>query len=822
MKVSLSWLREYIPIDLDPQEISDRLTMAGLEVDGVESLYDYLDKVIVGQVVQARQHPNADKLTCCAVDIGKGELSPIVCGAPNVREGMYVACALPGAILPGDFKIKKSKLRGEPSHGMLCSAAELILADDASGIMDLEGDFVTGTPLVSALKLDDAVFEIDLTPNRPDCLSLIGVAREIGAFTEPRNKVTLPDVAFPEARMDSRRIHDFVSVEIEDPQLCPRYTAGMLFDVTVGPSPLWLKQRLEAVGLSSVNNVVDITNFVMMETGQPLHAFDYDDIAKSKIIVRTAGKPGDAPLAFTTLDSKIHKLDPEMLMICDGDKPVGIAGVMGGENSEITDGTTRVLVESAYFNPVSIRRTAKRTGISSDASHRFERGVDPEGTMFALKRAVSLMAQLCSATIAGDLIDENPVKAQPVIIDMKPEALNVRLGTSFSSEEMAQILTSVGFGVEKNSNQEGEVLLRVRVPSFRVDVARPEDLSEEVARLWGYNKIETSYPLVKAKGRPLNNRLVLRSNIRRVMPGFGFCEAINYNFIRRDACERMGIDIDGSDKRTRMVEILNPISDQMSVLRTSIIPGLLESMARNTAQQVDSLQLFEIGKTFFDVAPGEQPEEVEVVGGLITGCRWDQTWYSKKEAVDFFDLKGVVQGLLDALQISGAVYERTDAGECPFYEPGYGAKVVKDGRVLGTLGKIESGVGAAFGLRQDAYIFDLDMDSVEKAVPSAIQAVGLPKFPSISRDMTFIVSKCVEVGAMMDTISTFAQKQGLIEDYFLFDVFEGQNIGEDKKSLSFRIVYRSASKTLTEKNIKKIHDQLSQKFISDFNAGLPG
>ncbi|NDY71972.1 phenylalanine--tRNA ligase subunit beta [Desulfobacter hydrogenophilus] len=816
MKVSLSWLREYIPIDLDPQEISDRLTMAGLEVDGVESLYDYLDNVVVGQVVQARQHPNADKLTCCAVDIGKEEPSFIVCGAPNVREGMYVACALPGAVLPGDFKIKKSKLRGEPSHGMLCSAAELMLADDASGIMDLEGQFVSGTPLASALNLDDAVFEIDLTPNRPDCLSLIGVAREIGAFTEPQNKVTLPDVAFPEAHMDSRNIHDFVTVEIEDPKLCPRYTAGMLFDVTVGPSPLWLKRRLEAVGLSSVNNVVDITNFVMMETGQPLHAFDYDNIAKNKIIVRTAGKTGDEALEFTTLDSKVHKLDPEMLMICDGEKPVGIAGVMGGENSEITDATTRVLVESAYFNPVSIRRTAKRTGISSDASHRFERGVDPEGTMFALKRAVSLMAQFCSATIAKEIIDENPVKAQPVTIDLSPEALNVRLGTSFSPDEMTRILASVAFDVDKKDDGG----LRVHVPSFRVDVARPEDLSEEVARLWGYNKIETSYPLVKAQGRPLAGRLVLRGKIRQAMTGFGFCEAINYNFIRKDACERMGIE--GPDKRTQMVEILNPISDQMAVLRTSIVPGLLESMARNTAKQVDTLQLFEIGKIFYDKAPGEQPEEVEVLGGLITGYRCDQTWYSKKEAVDFFDLKGVVQGLLDSLQIFNVIYERTDAGICPYFEPGYGARVVKDGLILGTLGKIASDVGAAFGLKQDAYLFDLDMESLEKALPQAIQAVELPKFPSISRDMTFIVSKHIEVGAMMDTISTFAQKQGLIEDYFLFDVFEGRNIGEDKKSLSFRIIYRSASKTLTEKNIKKIHDQLSQKLIDDFKAGLPG
>jgi len=816
MKVSLSWLREYISIDLDPREISDRLTMAGLEVDGVENLFDYLDNVIVAQVVQIRQHPNADKLTCCAVDIGKGELSPIVCGAPNVREGMYVACALPGAVLPGDFKIKKSKLRGEPSHGMLCSAAELMLADDASGILDLDGEFVTGTPLESALKLTDAVFEIDLTPNRPDCLSLIGVAREIGAFTEPRNKVTLPDVSFPETQMDSRDIHDFVTVRIEDPQLCPRYAAGMLFDVTVGPSPLWLKQRLEAVGLSSVNNVVDITNFVMMETGQPLHAFDYDNVAQNKIIVKTAGKPGDAPLEFTTLDSKIHKLDPEMLMICDGEKPVGIAGVMGGENSEITDATTRVLVESAYFSPVSIRRTAKRTGIASDASHRFERGVDPEGTRFALERAVSLMAQVCSATIATGIIDENPVKARPVAVNLSPEALNVRLGTSFSPDEMINILESVEFGVDKKSDGS----LQVHVPSFRVDVTRPEDLSEEVARLWGYNKIETSYPLVTAQGRPLSGRLALRGKIQQAMTGFGFCEAINYNFIRGDACARMGIE--DPDPRTRMVKILNPISDQMAVLRTSIIPGLLDAMARNTAKQVDTLNLFEIGKVFFDTAPGRQPEEVEVAGGLMTGYREDQTWYSKKEAVDFFDLKGVVQGLLTSLQISGVLYEKTDAETCPYFEPGYGARVVKDGMTLGTLGKIAPGVGAAFGLKQDAYLFDLDMDNLEKAVPQAIQAVELPKFPSISRDMTFIVSKRAEVGAVMNTISAFARNQDLIEDYFLFDLFEGRNIGEDKKSLSFRVVYRSASKTLTENNIKKIHEQLSRKIINDFQADLPG
>ena len=821
MKVSLSWLREYIPIDLEPQEISDRLTMAGLEVDGVENLYDYLDNVIVGQVVQARQHPNADKLTCCVVDIGKGELSPIVCGAPNVREGMFVACALPGAVLPGDFEIKKSKLRGEPSHGMLCSAAELMLSSDAAGIMDLEGDLTPGVSLETALRLTDAVFEIDLTPNRPDCLSVIGIAREIGAFTDsenkaPKNKVNFPDATLTRDRMDDRDIHDFVSVEIEAPELCPRYTAGMVFDVKVGPSPLWLKQRLEAVGLSSINNVVDITNFVMMETGQPLHAFDYDNLAKKKIVVKTAGQPGDGPVEFTTLDSKIHKLDPEMLMICDGGKPVALAGVMGGENSEIEETTTRVLVESAYFNPVSVRRTAKRTGIATDASHRFERGVDPEGTVFALERALCLMSQLCSATIAKGIIDENPVKAVPVCIDVSSEALNVRLGTKFSAEEIAKILESVEFKVETAGGNN----LKVHVPSFRVDVTRPEDLSEEVARLWGYNNIETSYPVVLAKGRLLNPRLQLRSRIRQILTGYSFCEAINYNFIREDACDRM--QIAEQDKRRQMVEILNPISEQMAVLRTSLVPGLLDAMVRNTAKQNDTLNLFEIGKVFFLTTEGAQPEEVEVVGGLITGFRFDQTWYSKKEPVDFFDLKGIVQGVLDNLMVQGVSYEKSDPGACPYFEPGYGAKIIKDGTVLGTIGKIATAVGSAFGLKQAAFVFEFDMAALEKALPEKIQAESVPKFPSVSRDMTFIVDRNIEVGQILKKMAEFSVKQALIETYFLFDVFEGENIGVDKRSLSFRVVYRSATKTLTENNIKKIHAQLSQKIINDFNAGLPG
>ena len=812
MKVSLSWLREYVPVDLAPQEISDRLTMAGLEVDAVEGLYDYLDHVIVGQVVAAKQHPNADKLTCCTVDIGSGEYSPIVCGAPNVREGMFVACALPGAVLPGDFKIKKSKLRGEPSCGMLCSAAELRLAEDAAGIMDLEGDLTPGTPLEKALALTDTVFEIDLTPNRPDCLSAIGVAREVGAFTKPQNKVRLPDVSFPEARMAEDSIHDHARVQIQDPDLCGRYTAGMLFDVKVGPSPFWLKQRLESVGLTPINNVVDITNYVMMETGQPLHAFDYDELTGGCIVVR---KAGDA-IEFTTLDSKVHKMEPEMLMICDGEKPVGIAGVMGGENSEITERTCRVLVESAYFNPVSIRKTAKRTGISSDASHRFERGVDPEGTLFAMKRAVALMAELCDAKIATQVIDEHPVLHEPVVIDLKVDALNVRLGTKFSGEEIQRFLESVEFGVEVKD----ETLLKVHVPSFRVDVARPEDLSEEVARLWGYNNIHTTYPALPVRGRALDPKRLLRSRVRQTLAGFSFSEAITYNFIPEDACSRLMIK--ETDPRQAMVKILNPISEQMAVLRTSLLPGLLETMRRNNAQQNDTLKLFEIGKTFFARGENQQPKEVEVAAGLITGNRSEQTWFSKKQTVDFFDMKGVIEGLLSHLFITTGRYVKIEDASCPFYTEGFGATLMVGETILGSLGQIRAEVLKAFGLKQDAYVFELDMAAVKAVMPDAVRAEPLPKFPSVSRDMTFIMDKGVEVGQVLEEIGAFAKKQALIEDFFLFDVFEGNALGEGNRSLSFRVVYRSGSKTLTEKNIKKVHGHLSQRILDGFGASLPG
>jgi len=812
MKVSLNWLKEYIKVDLDPLVIAEKLTMAGLEVEAVEKRYNYLDNIVAAKVIEVNKHPNADKLSVCKVDAGGDDLIQIVCGAPNVYAGMFVPCALPGAVLPGDFKIKKGKLRGEVSAGMLCSAAELRLETDAAGILDLDGSFVPGTPLEEALNLSDIVFEVDLTPNRPDCLSYIGVAREVGAFTEPEQKVTLPDFRLPEVRTGDISIHDYARVEISDPDLCPRYSAGLLMDVKIEPSPFWLQDRLESIGLTPINNVVDITNFVMMETGQPLHAFDFDSVAEKRIVVKRAGSDMD----FTTLDNKNHKLQPDMLMICDGDGPVAIAGVMGGENSEISDSTTTVLVESAYFNPVSIRKTAKKTGIATDASHRFERGVDPEGTVNALNRALTLIAQVCSTTtIAKGIIDEYPQKQAQHEIDMNTDALNSRLGTHLDAHEIKHILESVDFKVEKTD----EEWLKVGIPSFRVDVTRPEDLSEEVARLWGYNNIETSYPMVAAKGKLLDKKVSLREKIRLIMTGLSYFEAINYNFVNENSWDRLSLS--DRDKRREVETILNPISDQMSVLRSSLIPGLLETMKKNISLQADTLKLFEIGKIFFATQKGSLPEEREVVAALMTGNRSDQSWYSKKRRFDFFDLKGVVEGLLQGLIIGNLSFEKIEDESCPYYKNGYAAFVKSGDTLIGTIGQINEKVLKNYGLKQDAFVFDLDFKVLQALIHGDITAMPLPKFPSVSRDITIIVEKSVTIGAILDQFEKISQKQSLIEQVSLFDVFEGEAFSENKKSLSFRVVYRAANRTLKEKNIKKLHTNISKTIIDLFNADLP-
>ncbi len=803
MKVSLSWLREYVPVEMEISELAHELTMAGLEVDSFYDRFAWLENVVVGRIVSVASHPNADKLKICKVDIGR-EIVSVVCGAPNVRENLLSPLALVGTVFPNDFVLKAGKIRGEASCGMLCSESELDLGTDASVIMELDRDIPLGIPLNEALGLSDMVIEIDLTPNRPDCLGILGIAREIAAIQKKR--ITYPEIKLPKGKGD---ICALTSVTIESPDHCPRYVARLIENVKVAPSPFWLKDRLISVGLRPINNIVDITNFVMMETGQPLHAFDFENLEENRIVVRTAGD-GEK---FVTLDGKKRTLTSDVLMICDGKKPVAIAGVMGGLNSEIEDKTSRVLIESACFDPVSIRKTAKKLGLATDASHRFERGVDPDNTLHAANRAAQLMVELGGGTLVENFIDEHPViiKNNPVILSTK--AANKRLGLELDQSKIKELLESIEFTVIPMDSDK----LEVSAPSFRRDIARPEDLTEEIARLWGYNKIPVTFPFLPPGFKPVSRKISIRNRIKDFMAATGFSEVINYSFIGKDSCKKLLLKED--DKRQRLLEILNPISEDQSVMRTSLIPGLLETMGRNLARQNRNLKIFETGKVFLSKGQDKLPHETEMLAGLWTGARQPLTWYSKEIPCDFFDLKGIVESLSDNLNISSVEYKATPPENCFFTARGKTADIILKGNILGIIGELHPRVLKNYDLKQNALIFELNLDLLRPFVSDKIKAVPIPRYPSISRDLTIIVDKKLSAKAIFESVMELNEE--LIEDIFLFDLYEGDKIPAGKKSLSFRIIYRSDKGTLVDEDVTGIHKRISMMLLKSFNAAFP-
>jgi len=804
MKVSLSWIEDYIQLNRESYSgIADALTMAGLEVDSVTSRYEYLNSVVVGRILDIKPHPHAEKLKICSVDIGKHIIS-VVCGAPNIYKNMLVPAALPGTRLLDGSVLEKGIIRNELSEGMLCSESELGLGADSSGVMDLNQKQLPGNILTQALDLSDLVFEIDLTPNRPDCLSIIGIAREIAAFQQ--TTIKHPETLLSDS---GNKISAFTSITIKSPDLCPRYAARLVFDINIAPSPFWLQDRLMSVGLRPVNNIVDITNFVMMETGQPLHAFDFDRLSDHRIVVRQA-KKGET---FITLDKKELLLTPDMLMICDGEKPVALAGIMGGHNSDITESTTRVLIESAYFTPVGIRKTSKKLSISSESSHRFERGVDPEGIITALNRAARLMSELDGSSLIEGIIDKHSK-----INIAKPITLNVGdtnrlLGTSLEHYEIENLLESIEFDVEKTDNDEFVVV----PPSFRVDIARPVDLMEEIARLSGYNNIPTTYPLIPAEARQPEKRLRLRNRLKRIMTGFGFTETINYSFINRLSCDNLRLESD--DRKRNVINILNPLTEEQAVMRTSLLPGLLETIRRNTAQQIKNLRLFEVGKIYIGRGEDNLPEEIEMLAGIWTGSRTDASWYSKKIGCDFFDIKGVAEGLFDILKIDNIKFACMPENLCTYTRPGHTAQILQEKNPVGLAGEIHPQVLRNFDLKQTAFIFELDLNVISDLIPETISSKPIPKFPSISRDITIIIDKDLESSELIETIKKMGEK--LIENLYLFDVFEGKPVLQNKKSISLRITYRSKHKTLEDDEVNYIHKNITNRLLGEFDASLP-
>ena len=800
MRVSYNWLRDYLDLDLPPKQLADRLTMVGLEVEELKYRFAYLDRALVARVSAVEDHPKSDHLKVCTVETSDGgECFQVVCGAPNVRPEMLSAYVPAGTELPGGT-VGEREVRGIKSSGMLCSEAELLVGPDASGIISLQSTCRPGEPLTEALKLDDWIFEIGITPNRPDCLSVLGIAREAAGLMGRRLKY--PEINIQE---EATPVEEITSVEILAPDHCHRYVARVIRGVKVGPSPFWMVDRLASAGIRSINNVVDITNFVMMETNQPLHAFDLDLLEEGRIVVKTA-EEGDR---FTTLDNVERILTPDTLMICDGKRAVGIGGVMGGLNSEIHDGTTNVLLESAYFNPVTTRRTSKTLGLSTEASYRFERGADPLGQSMAADRATALIAELAGGQVAAGSIDVHPRPPESVTIDFSPARCNAFLGTDFSPKRMTASLS----GIEIKVSGSGEAL-KVEPPSFRVDLIREVDIHEEVARLCGYYQVPATIPVTSEEPQPLDPSLLLRNDIRDILEGLGLSECVTYSFQPEKYPDILRLPED--DPRRRTVRIINPLSEDQALMRTTMAPGLLEVLRRNQSFNVPDVALYEIGAVFFQREGEELPEERLALGGILSGSRSELNWHQRVEAVDFYDLKGVVEDLLEELRLPDVKYA---AGKAPsFFDPTISAAVLCSDAYLGSLGRIHPAVADAYDLRSPAYYFEFDLAVIQQNRLGTPIFSSLPRYPAVERDIALVLDRVVEASRVAEFI------QGLGEEHLtnvdIFDVYEGQQVGEGRRSLGFRLRYRSPERTLTDEEVNVMHDNITGRVLAEFDASL--
>ena len=800
MLVSLKWLKDYIDLELSAEELADRLTMAGLEVDEIQTLAPKFSGVVAAKILSVRPHPNADKLSLCDVTDG-AETYPIVCGAKNIHAGDMVPLAKTGAVIPGGYTIKSTTLRGEKSEGMLCSEAELEIGDDASGILQLPADMALGRPLQEALDLGDTVLDIGITPNRSDCLSMIGIAREVAALTG--KKMKMPDVRILESAQDVSLLS---SVTIEDADLCPRYTARLIQNVTIGGTPVWMKTRLEAAGLRAINNVVDVTNFVMLEMGQPLHAFDFRFLEEGRIVVRKS-KPGEE---FISLDEKSRLLPENTLLICDGKKPVAIAGIMGGLNSEVKEDTRTILLESAYFNPASIRRSSRSLGMPTDAAFRFERGIDPEGVVRALDRAAQLIAELSGGEVCRNYLDEYPAKIKAVDnIPLRMDRVRQVIGAGVPAREAVRILKSIGMALRR----EGKGAYRVTPPSFRVDIEREIDLIEEIARLYGYHLVPSTLPSVSVSETETIPRLALEERVRRLLTGSGYSEIINYSFSSPDSAEALGLSPE--DERRRFVVIKNPLTEDQSIMRTTLVYGLLETLKKNLHNASFNLKLFEIGRTFFKRHDGELPEERNILAALAAGKVSDDLWGSKV-SVDFYDLKGSLENIFQDLKMDSCRC-RTETPE-PFLHPGQSCGVYMGDVRIGFLGKAHPEVLKKMDIKSDAYLFEINLDLLGEQTGRRIRYRELSKFPAVQRDVAFVLPESMESEKMLEIV--LSQHEDLLENVSIFDIYTGKGLEERTKSLGLRFSYRALDRTLTDAEINSIHNRIVQNTVQQTGAKI--
>ena len=793
MNTSLSWIKAYVPdLDVTAQEYTDAMTLSGTKVENYEEMDADLDKIVVGQIDKIEKHPDADKLIVCQVNIGTESIQ-IVTGAPNVHEGDKVPVVLaggrvagghePGSRVAGGIKIKKGKLRGIESNGMMCSIEELGSSRDMypdapeNGIYILPEDTEVGADVVKLLGLDDVVFEYEITSNRVDCYSVVGIAREAAATFR---KTFCPPQVTPTGNDED--VNDYIKVTVKDTDLCPRYCARVVKNIKIGPSPKWMQRRLASVGIRPINNLVDITNYVMEEYGQPMHAYDLDTIAGHEIIVKRA-EEGEK---FTTLDGQERQMDPSVLMICDGEKSVGIAGIMGGENSMITDDVKTMLFEAACFDGTNIRKSSKKVGLRTDASGKFEKGLDPNNAQAAIDRACQLVEELGAGEVVGGMVDVYGKKKEPVRVPFDADEINALLGTDISREDMLSYFHMIDLEYDEKTNE-------VIAPTFRHDLFRLADLAEEVARFYGYDNIPTTLPKGEATTGKLSFKLRIEEVARSVAEYCGFSQGMNYSFESPKVFDKLLLPADAPERRA--ISIMNPLGEDYSIMRTLSLNGMLTSLATNYNRRNKNVRIYELGNIYLpkELPLTELPEE-----------RMQFTLGMYGEG-DFFSMKGVVEEFLEKAGLSKKESYDPKAGKS-FLHPGRQANIIYDGTVIGYLGEVHPDVADTYGIGERAYVAVIDMPEVVSRANFDRKYEGIARFPAVTRDISMVMPKEIMVGQVEKVIE---DKGGqYLESYALFDLYEGAQIKEGHKSVAYSIVFRAKDRTLEEADVSKAMDAI--------------
>lgn len=793
MLVPLKWLRDYVDIDIDTQEFADMMTMTGSKVEKVDFFGKETNGVEVCKILEIEQHPDADRLKVTKVEVANGEILQIVTNATNIKVGDFVPVARIGAVLPGDFKIKKGKLRGVLSEGMFCGAEELTIPSafvedhkkDGIYILDHQDSFELGTDVREVLGINDALIEFEITSNRPDCRSIVGIAREAAVTLDKELK-------YPEIKVNGSDEEMEFEIDIQT-DLCKRYCGRVVKDVKVGPSPYWMQRKLIEAGMRPISNIVDITNYVMLELGQPLHAFDLDDIKYNKMIVRMASE-GEK---FTTLDGVERTLTSDMLVIGNQDKTLDLAGIMGGENSEVKDTTTAIFIEGASFAKENIRATSKKLGLRTEASSRFEKGIDINLTEVAVNRACQLIEELGCGRVLNGMLDHYPQKEEVQKVTVNPVRINKLLGVNVPMDQFIKILESLEFKCNLISSE----VLELEVPTFRLDITEDADILEEIARIYGYDNIPAANLEGNATAGVKTDKQKFLDNVKSNSIACGLNEILTYSFVSPRGVDKINLCAD--DEKRNFVKIMNPLGEETSVMRTTLIPNMLDVISTNISHKVEEVSAFECGNTF-------TPQE----GLPVETKKYCVGMYGKE--VDFFVLKGVVEAILNNVGLKG--YEIEPETTNLTFHPGRCAKIVYNNIYMGTFGELHPDVIENYNLGQRVYVAEINIDTVFENLNLTKSYNPLPKYPSTSRDIALIVKDEVFVKQIEDIIK--ANGEDLVESYKLFDVYKGAQIEEGHKSIAYSITYRSKEKTLTDEDVAKVHEKILSELSEKLNANL--